>query len=100
MKTIFKTALLLIAVGTQNTWAAGTFDSKPDVKVASVDDARCKKEVSQYIGAMQFVRQSAGDEMGARVMNNYVPVGQLNQLVSSSGYCAGAQLLREKRATR
>ena len=73
---------------------------KNEVKVAGVDDARCKKEVNQYIEALQFVRQSAGDEVGARVMNNYVAVGQLNQLVSSSGYCAGAQLLREKRATR
>ena len=73
---------------------------KNEVKVAGVDDVRCKKEVNQYIEALQFVRQSAGEEVGARVMNNYVAVGQLNQLVSSSGYCAGAQLLREKRATR
>ena len=100
MNAIFGTVLLLIAAGVQNTWAAGTFDSKSEAKVANVDDARCKKEVTQYVGAMQFVRQSAGDEMGARVMNNYVPVVQLNQLVSSNGYCAGAQLLREKRATR
>lgn len=65
-----------------------------------MDDARCKKEVNQYVEAVQFVSQSAGDEVGAKVMNNYVTVGQLNQLVSNNGYCAGAQLLREKRALR
>jgi hypothetical protein len=100
MNAFFRIAVLLIAASATNTWAAGTIYTKPEVKVASVDDARCKKEVSQYIEALQFVRQSAGDEVGTKVMNNYVAVEQLNQLVSSSGYCAGAQLLREKRATR
>ena len=89
-----------MAICTLNVWAASPWDAKTEIKVAAADDARCKREVSQYIEALQFVRQSAGDELGAKVMNNYVALGPLNQLVSSSGYCAGAQLLREKRATR
>ncbi len=100
MNALSKIALFLLAIHTANVWAARPTDAKADIKVAAADDARCKKEVNQYIEALQFVRQSAGDEVSAKVMNNYVAVGQLNQLVSSSGYCAGAQLLREKRATR
>ena len=93
-------ALFSIAMGAAATSAATAFEAKAAINVAAAGDGRCKKEVNQYIEAVQFVRQSAGDEVGAKVMNNYVGLGQLNQLVSSSGYCAGAQVLREKRATR
>lgn len=84
-----------------NTLAApGQNDSKNDIKVANLDDVRCKKEVVQYINALQFVRESAGDMVSTKVMNNYVGVEQLTQVVSRSGYCAGATLLRDKGANR
>ena len=75
-------------------------DSKNGVKVAGSEDSRCKKEVIQYTETLQFVRQSAGEQVSAKVMSSYVPIDQLNQLVSSAGYCAGAQLLRDKKALR
>ena len=75
-------------------------DPKYDVKVASNDDVRCKRNVTQYIEALQFVRQSAGEQLSAKVMSNYVPLEQLNQVVSSMGYCSGEQLLRDKKALR
>lgn len=68
--------------------------------MSGMDDSRCKKEVNQYIDALRFVRQSAGDQLSARVMNSYVDIDQLNQIVSSDGACAGAALLRDKRALR
>jgi hypothetical protein len=95
-----KFAMVLIAACAALAATAAPNDAKSDVKVATLDDARCKKEVAQYLEALQFVRQSAGDEVGAKVMANYVPVGQLNQVVTTSGYCAGAQMLRDKRATK
>ena len=80
--------------------ATAQTDTKNTIKTASNDDARCKKNVIQYSEALQFVRQSAGEQVSSKVMGNYVPLDQLNQVVSSSGYCAGEQLLRDKKALR
>lgn len=33
-------------------------------------------------------------------MSSYVPLEQLSQVVSNSGYCTGEQLLRDKKALR
>lgn len=90
------TALILIAAYTGSASAAG----KNDVKVVTLDDAQCKKEVTQYVDALQFVRQSAGDQISDKVMKNYVEIEQLKQTSANSGPCAAAQLLREKRATK
>ena len=75
-------------------------DPKNSIKVASNDDARCKKDVAQYAETLQFVRQSAGEQLSAKVMSSYVSLDQLNQVVNSAGPCAGAQLLRDKKALR
>lgn len=75
-------------------------DSKNGIKLVSIDDARCKKDVTQYAETLQFVRQSAGEQVSAKVMSSYVPIDQLNQVVGTAGYCAGAQLLRDKKALR
>lgn len=100
MNAKFSITLLLIAACTSAAGATAQNDSKYEFKVVNLDDTRCKKEVAQYIGALQFVRQSAGDSVSNKVMNNYVDVEQLTQVVSRSGYCAGATLLREKGANR
>ncbi|MES2942849.1 MAG: hypothetical protein V4772_08275 [Pseudomonadota bacterium] len=100
MNKNFAIALVLMAFCAANAGAAGKNEVKTEVKLASPDDAQCKKEVTQYVDALQFVRQSAGDQMSDRVMKNYVGIEQLKQTVANSGPCAAAQLLREKRATK
>ena len=96
MNKHFAIALIFVATCAGSASATG----KNDVKTADLDDARCKKEVAQYVEVLQFVRQSAGDQLGDQVMKNYVGIEQLKQTAASSGPCAAAQLLREKRATR
>jgi hypothetical protein len=93
------TCFLLLAAASC-TWAARPADAKVDVKLASLDEARCKKDVNQYIETLQFVIQSAGKDVGDKVMSKYVSIEQLGQLVSSNGYCPAAQLLKEKQAIR
>ena len=100
MKKSFISAIFLIAVCAHINLATAQTDTKNTIKTASNDDARCKKNVIQYSEALQFVRQSAGEQVSSKVMGNYVPLDQLNQVVSSSGYCAGEQLLRDKKALR
>ena len=104
MNTTMTRAVFLAAACTQMMAFAAPNDlkneAKPAVKIASIDDARCKKDVTQYTETLQFVRQSAGEQVSAKVMSSYVPIDQLNQVVSSAGYCAGAQLLRDKKALR
>ena len=96
----FVLATCLLAACALVPAARGQNEPRRITNIAVNDDARCKKEVNQYVDVLQFVRQSAGEHVSAKVMNNYVPQNQLNQLISGSGYCAAAQLLRDKRATR
>jgi beta-galactosidase/beta-glucuronidase len=104
MKKAITSALFSIAACVCITALAAPNDTKNElkngVKMANNDDARCKKEVTQYTETLQFVRQSAGEQVSVKVMSSYVPIDQLNQVVSNSGYCAGAQLLRDKKALR
>ena len=100
MDAKFSIALFLLAACVNAAAAPSQNDFRNDLRVVNLDDARCKKEVAQYIDALQFVRQSAGDMVSTKVMNNYVGVEQLTQVVSRSGYCAGATMLREKGANR
>jgi hypothetical protein len=93
-------ATILIAACTHINWATAQTDTKNSIKIASNDDTRCKKNVVQYTETLQFVRQSAGEQVSAKVMSNYVPLEQLNQVVNTSGFCAGEQLLRDKKALR
>ena len=100
MKKSFLFAIFLIAAYAHIHSATAQIDTKNSIKVASNDDARCKKNVAQYTETLQFLRQSAGEQVSSKVMGNYVPLEQLNQVVSSSGYCAGERLLRDKKALR
>ena len=100
MRKALNVAIFLVAACAHIHWATAQIDTKNSIKIASNDDARCKKNVIQYTEALQFVRQSAGEQLSAKVMSSYVPLEQLNQVVSSSGYCAGEQLLRDKKALR
>ncbi len=100
MKKVFKIATFLVAACAYIQTATAQIDAKNGIKIAGNDDTRCKKNVAQYAEALQFVRQSAGEQLGAKVMSNYVPLEQLNQVISNSGYCAGEQMLRDKKALR
>ena len=100
MKKLFAFAIVLIAFSAHINSATAHIEINNGIKVASNDDARCRKNVAQYTETLQFVRQSAGEQLSAKVMSSYVPLDQLNQVVSSSGYCAGEQLLRDKKALR
>ena len=96
MTRSFAIALVFIAVCAGNASAAG----QNEVKVAGLEEAQCKKEVTQYVNALQFVKQSAGEQMSNKVMKNYVSIDHLQQTAANAGPCAAAQLLREKRATK
>ena len=102
-KTFVHAIFLAITCAYMNTVTA-QIDTKNDPKYGartdSNNDTRCKRNVTQYIEALQFVHQSAGEQLSAKVMSNYVPLEQLNQVVSSMGYCSGEQLLRDKKALR
>ena len=100
MKNTVKFAIFLVAACAHIHSATAQIDAKNGIKIASNDDARCKKNVAQYAETLQFLRQSAGEQVSSKVMSSYVPLEQLNQVVSSSGYCAGEQLLRDKKALR
>lgn len=100
MRTSSVAGFLLLATALSSTWASRPIDAKVDTKIASLDEARCKKDVHQYIETVQFVTQSAGKDVGDKVMNKYVSIEQLGQLVSNSGYCPAAKLLKERQATR
>ena len=100
MKKALAFAIFLLAACAHINSATAQIDTKNGIKIASNDDTRCKKNVAQYTQTLQFVRQSAGEQVSAKVMSNYVPLEQLNQVVNSSGFCAGEQLLRDKKALR
>ena len=100
MKKALAFAIFLVAACTHINSATAQIDTKNGIKIASNDDTRCKKNVAQYTQTLQFVRQSAGEQVSAKVMSNFVPLEQLNQVVNSSGFCAGEQLLRDKKALR
>ena len=100
MKKAFTFAIFLVAACAHINSATAQIDTKNGIKIASNDDTRCKKNVAQYTQTLQFVRQSAGEQVSAKVMSNFVPLEQLNQVVNSSGFCAGEQLLRDKKALR
>lgn len=104
MKATTSTAIFLVVVCAHITAFAALNDARNEfktvTKIAINDDARCKRDVAQYTETLQFVRQSAGEQVSAKVMSNYVSLDQLNQVVSSAGHCAAAQLLRDKKALR
>jgi hypothetical protein len=63
-------------------------------------DARCRKDVKDYLETLKFVRQTAGEQIGMQVARGYLSEEQLNQRVSTEGPCSASQLLRQKGAIR
>lgn len=67
---------------------------------APVSETRCRKDVKDYVDAMRFVRQAAGEQIGNRVAKGYVNEEALERVTATQGPCAAAQLLRAKGARR
>jgi hypothetical protein len=63
-------------------------------------EARCQRELREYVETMRFIRQSAGDQTGDRVAARYIPEAELQRVAAAQGVCAAAQLIREKSASR
>lgn len=91
---------LLVTCGLAQVQAQPVSQKGVDDRVAVVGDSRCRKEIKDYIEAMRFVRQSAGEQIGSRVANGYVSEATLERLTAEQGPCAAAQLLRTKGANR
>lgn len=71
-----------------------------DEHVAQLSETRCNKEIRDYVEAVRFVRQAAGEQIGDRVVKSYVSEGELSRWAAAQGSCAAAQLLRDKGARR
>lgn len=100
MKSLIHCAVFLSLFPVASHTLAAPGDKPGDIKLAQATDARCRKDVKDYLDTLRFVRQAAGEQIGDRVAGGYVSEDQLSQLVDAQGPCAGAQLLRDKRATR
>ena len=94
--SVFSIAILVLG----GAAAAAPNDKPGDIKLAQASDARCRKDVKDYLDTLRFVREAAGDSIGNRVAGGFVSEAQLNQLVDAQGPCAASQLLRDKRAVR
>lgn len=69
-------------------------------RVAALDETKCRREVREYISSIRFIREAAGDKMGARIASGYVSEADVERIASSQGPCAAAQALRAKGAPR
>lgn len=82
--------------------AGGQAIAQQPVRVAADGggEARCRKDVKEYLDTMNFLRQNAGNQISDKVAVGFVSEARLQQVASSQGACAAAQLLREKGAPR
>ena len=103
-RSIITGGLFLFAVvhGFAQSSLPSAATSKPDetLKVAQAGDARCRKEVKDYVGTLAYLRQAAGAQIGDRVAGGYVTEAELDKVVSTQGHCAAARMLRDKRTPR
>ncbi|WP_141510995.1 hypothetical protein [Ramlibacter sp. WS9] len=72
----------------------------PEVSVPLTREERCRVEISNYLGTIQFLRWTAGQQIGDKVAKGYVSEMELDKLVAEKGPCGAAQVLKEKGATR
>ncbi|MGZ5194905.1 MAG: hypothetical protein ACXWJM_06750 [Ramlibacter sp.] len=71
-----------------------------DEVVVQVSDSHCRKEVSDYVQAVRFVRQSAGPKIGEKITGAYVSEAELEKVAATQGACSASQLLRQKGVAR
>ncbi|MES2786198.1 MAG: hypothetical protein V4684_12110 [Pseudomonadota bacterium] len=82
-------ALAGIAIGAQGQPA------QADKRVAG-----CEKEVRDYLNAMQFIRSTAGANVGDRVAAGVAGENQVQEMVKQQGACVAAQFIRERTGKR
>lgn len=82
--------------------AAASALAQQPVRVAAdgSGEARCRRDVKEYLDTMNFLRQNAGNQISDKVAVGFVSEARLQQVASAQGPCAAAQLLREKGAPR
>jgi hypothetical protein len=69
-------------------------------KSESLATARCDKEVRDYLGILEFIRTSAGSQIGGQVAAGYVDEKTVRAVQQKQGSCAAAQLIRAKTSAR
>lgn len=79
--------------------ATGAHAQSGKEQVAAMN-ARCDREVRDYLETMKFIRQSAGAQIGDRVAAGFVDEASLRKVQDGQGSCAAAQMIREKTARR
>lgn len=71
-----------------------------EAKSQAADAARCQKQVREYLDVLQFIRSTAGSQIGSRVAAGYVEEKSVREVQDREGSCAAAQLIRAKTTTR
>ena len=81
---------------------ATTAVAQSGTKVAQLDNstAQCKKELTQYIETLRYLRSTAGDKIADRVATGYASEADITRIASTDGYCSATQVLRDKKAIR
>jgi purine nucleoside permease len=85
-------AALLLAL---SAVAAHAQPAKEQVAV----NARCEKEVREYVEALKFIRESAGPQFRDQHMSGYVSEDSVRKVQGEQGSCAAAQLIRDREKT-
>ena len=71
------------------------------VKLAQAGpDLSCRKEVKEYLDTMRLLRDTGGAQVVDMVANGLVAESEVEKTVQGQGFCAAAQLIRDKRARR
>lgn len=60
------------------------------------DTVRCERDVSQYVKAMRFVRETSGSQTSDTFMARYVSEVEVEKVTAQSGPCSAAKLLRAR----
>lgn len=56
--------------------------------------ARCDKEVREYVDVLRYIRSTAGEEIGAKVMAGFVDEKTLREVRDRQGICEAARMIR------
>ena len=71
------------------------------IKMAQASpDLSCRKEVKEYLDTMRLLRDTGGAQVGDMVANGLVAESEVEKAAQGQGFCAAAQLIRDKRARR
>lgn len=60
------------------------------------DTTRCERAVHQYVQAMRYVRETAGNEASNKFLARYVSEKEVEKMSAEAGPCVAAKTLRDK----